>query len=249
MSKLYRIKHPIVNLLDGSDGGLDRQLLFGEGFSVLSIKDGWAIGRRATDNYSGYIQASDLANWAEPTHRVSSFGAHVYSTPDIKTIPMMHLPFQSELTVVGEVGQFAELDSGGYIHQLHIEALTVLETDPLLTAERFLGVPYLWGGNSQYGIDCSGLVSAAMKSVGIECPADSGDQEASFGQILEHSSSYLRGDLVFWKGHVGLMASPDLLLHANGYHMKVVCEPLAVAEKRILVIGGGAVTSRKRVVV
>ena len=248
MAELRRIKAPVANLLTTEGGALERQLLFGEGFFVELTHNGWAKGYRASDGYKGYVRADELAGWADPTNRIRDLGAHIYPAPDIKTVPIMHLPYQSEMTVVDEEGQFVELAGGGYVHQRQIESLAVLESDYIRTAERYLGVPYLWGGNSQYGLDCSGLVSAAMRNAGIECAGDSDDQEKTLGVVLKDDTSLQRGDLIFWKGHVGLMYSPELLLHANGYHMKVAFEPLVQAEERILAAGGGAVTARKRVI-
>jgi cell wall-associated NlpC family hydrolase len=247
MAELHRIKSPVANLLRAVDGALERQLLFGEGFNVVGTDDGWAKGSREKDGYRGYIKQSDLAPWIAPTHQVTAIGAHVYSEPDIKTVPDMHLPFQAEITVLYEEGDFARLEGSGYVHQQQIGLIGSLEADYVKTAQRFMGVPYLWGGNSQYGIDCSGLISAAMKGAGIECAADSGDQETSIGEYIDADTPLRRGDLIFWKGHVGLMTSPDMLLHANGYHMKVMLEPLGVVIKRIASSGGDDVAARKRI--
>ncbi|PIB23067.1 hypothetical protein BFP76_08550 [Amylibacter kogurei] len=247
MDNLRRITSPIANLLDDPDGSLQRQLLCGEGFIVSDEKNGWAKGARSTDGYAGYIRIDDLAGWADPTVRVRDLGAHVYSRPEIKTIPLRHLPYQSELTIIDEAGEFAELAGGGFIHQAQIESVAIVESDYVRTAERYLGVPYLWGGNSQYGIDCSGLVSAAMRSAKIDHPADSGIQEKSLGSVIENDAALQRGDLIFWKGHVGLMWDETRLLHANGHHMKVAFEPLSDAIERILASGGGNVTARRRV--
>ncbi len=249
MSELHRIKTPVANLLDGEGGALDRQLLFGEGFHVLKIRNDWAKGYRHSDGYKGYVAVEALADWVEPTNRVSDMGAHVYPAPDIKTVPVLHVPYQANVTVVGEDGPFVELAGGGYVHKQQLENLTDLEPDYVRTAERFMGVPYLWGGNSQYGIDCSGLISTGLKGAGQKCAADSTDQEATLGVLLNDENALQRGDLIFWKGHVGFMASSTHLLHANGYHMKVVSEPLAQAETRILAMGVGAVTSRKRIMI
>lgn len=248
MADLCRITVPFANLLDRPDGGLQRQLLFGEAFQVDTVQNGWAKGMRPYDQYEGYILEADLAEWTTPTHRIEAFGAHVYPVPDIKTVPRFRLPFQAEVTVIKEQSEFMELASDGYVHQCHLMPIDHLEPDYVATAKRFLDVPYLWGGNTQYGLDCSGLISAAMRAAGIPCAADSADQEKTLGETVASDTPLRRGDIVFWKGHVGLMADSDVLLHANAHHMKVVLEPFQVACDRIHAAGVGPVTSVKRLI-
>ena len=246
MADKHRIAVPVADLFDQPNGKRTRQFLFGEAFIVDQYDGEFAIGHRARDGYSGALLKSDLANWADPSHRVRDLGAHVYVEPDIKGTVKPHIPYQAEITVIEETGEFVEIAGGGFVHQMQIEAIAVIEQDFVRTAERYLGVPYLWGGNSQYGIDCSGLVSAALKSAGIDHPADSGDQEKMLGQMLPNDAPLQRGDLIFWKGHVGLMLNETLLLHANGYHMKCAFEPLTDAAERIAANSYGPITSRKR---
>jgi hypothetical protein len=249
MDNLRRVCTPVSNILDVPNGALQRQMLFGDGFAVDRVEGDWAFGVRKSDGYAGVVAKSTLAGWADPTVSVRDLGAHVYPEPNIKTVPLMHLPFQAGLTVVGEQGDFVELAAGGFVHQMQIAPISDVEPDLVRTAERYLGVPYLWGGNAQYGIDCSGLVSAALRGAGLAGPADSGPQEVCLGATIPAGAPLTRGDLIFWRGHVGLMYSNDLLLHANGHHMRVAFEPLLHAEERIHAIGGGAVTARKRIVI
>lgn len=249
MADLKRICVPVANIYDAQGGSLQRQALFGDGFIVEQIMDGWAQGQTKRDGYVGVVAQNDLANWADTNSRVRDLGAHIYTRPDIKTVPNLHIPYQSSVTVVDEKDEFVEIAGGGFIHQMQLQPVTVYEADYIITAERYLGVPYLWGGNSQYGIDCSGLVSAALRGGGIPCAGDSGDQARHLGVALGQTDALQRGDFIFWKGHVGLMVSEQVMLHANGYHMKVVREPLAQAVERIQATGGGDITIRRRLAV
>ena len=93
-------------------------------------------------------------------------------------------------------------------------------TDPVAVAELFLGTPYLWGGNSRAGIDCSGLVQAALLACGIACPGDSDLQAAIRRHArLSRSSRSARGDLIFWKGHVAMVADPTADPRLRSHHV------------------------------
>lgn len=244
---LHSVSQPVVNLLAGPGGALDRQLLFGAAVEVLEVHNGFAFVRTAADGYVGYVGATKIRAHVAPTHRIVSNAAQVYPRPDIKTVPFLTLPYLAELAVDGWKAGFAKLATGGHVPEQLVQPISVLAADPVATAERFLGAPYLWGGNSIWGVDCSGLVQAAFRSVGVPCPADSDLQQQALGTALPDDAAPQRGDLVFWQGHVGLMQSGDTLLHANAHHMRVTSEPLPEVTDRIAGSGGGEVTARKRV--
>ena len=244
--RAMQVAVPVANVLDQPWGKLDRQLLFGNRFTLLEERHGWAFGFAQPSGYVGYVRADVLEDEAAKTHRVRTLGAHVYATPDMKTRPKMLLPFGAMLHVDGQDGHY--LNCGhGWVHEHQLEHWEARHPDPVAVAEMFLGVPYLWGGDSNFGIDCSGLVHIAMRSAGVNCPRDSDQQEAGLGDALNPDAELKRGDVLFWKGHVGLMQDAEFLLHANGYHMAVVREPLVQAVARIEASGGGPITTRRRV--
>jgi cell wall-associated NlpC family hydrolase len=173
---------------------------------------------------------------AEPTHRVSALGTWIYGAPDIKAPALMHLSLGSEVVVQRSDDRFAELDGGRFIVARHLNEKGRNSRDFVEVAERFIGTPYLWGGRSRLGLDCSGLVQLAMEAAGVSAPRDSDMQEAALGAnvlIPADLEGLDRGDLVFWPGHVGIMSDGVMLLHANAHHMAVVAEPLEIAVARI----------------
>ncbi|MEM7439565.1 MAG: NlpC/P60 family protein [Pseudomonadota bacterium] len=236
---------PVADLMDKPWGALDRQLLFGNRFTLLEDHNGWAFGFAEPSGYVGYVRADVLEDEAEKTHRVSTLGAHIYATPDMKTRPKMLLPFAAMLHIDGQSGNY--LNCGhGWVHKRQLEPMDTIHPDPVQVAELFLGVPYLWGGDSTFGLDCSGLIHIAMRTASIPCPRDSDQQAQRLGEALPEDATLQRGDVIFWKGHVGLMQDADFLIHANGYHMATVREPLVQATARIAASGNGDVTIRRR---
>lgn len=232
----------------GSPGDPRRvtELLFGEVFEVLDIAGGLAWGQAARDGYVGYVAEDALAPPRDaPSHRVAALLTHLYPVPDQKVPPALLLPFGAELHVRGEEGRFLATPHG-FVPASHLEPLDRRAPDPVAVATRFLGAPYLWGGRSFLGIDCSGLVQLALRAAGDPAPRDSDQQEAACGRALAPGAPLRRGDLVFWKGHVGFMRDAVTLLHATGFHMAVVEEPLDTVAARVADLGGGPVTSRRR---
>jgi cell wall-associated NlpC family hydrolase len=219
------------------------QMLWGEALLVFEQSNGWSWVQLDGDSYVGYVRDTTLRDAkAMRTHRVSVPLAHLYPKPDIKSQPAIAVPMNAELCVTGENGDFHMLASGRHIHASH--ASTGTESDFVSVAEQFLHSPYLWGGKTVMGIDCSGLVQIALQACGFDAPRDSDMQEHGLGVDIS-GETLRRGDLVFWKGHVGIMQDGTSLLHANGHHMMVVSEPLQVATQRIAAIGSSVTAVRR----
>ena len=233
---------PVADLCAAPDGPRDRQLLLGARVTVFEDVEGWAFVQ-ATDGYVGYVRSWLLAELAAPTHSVATLATHAYEDEDFKSRDLHHLPFGAAVTVVNERRKFFETNVG-FVPKKHLRPLDQPMQDPVTVAQLHFGVPYLWGGNSSLGIDCSGLVSTGLRACGLTCPADSDLQREALGHPFD--GPYQRGDLLFWKGHVGMMVDADTLIHANAHHMAVVYEPIGKAIARIEAQGDGPVIAQKR---
>jgi len=226
------------------------QALYGEAVTVFEEAEGWAWGQLASDSYVGYLTCDALVEpGSQPTHRVRAPRSFVYASASMKSPVLMALPMGATIRVVASEGLFAEMEDGGFIFAAHLDAMDRCESDFVGVAERFLDAPYLWGGKSWLGLDCSGLVQIALAQAGVGAPRDTDMMVAELGSALavDLASNLRRGDLVFWKGHVGVMQDRNLLLHANGHHMQVASEPLGQATDRISRAGGGPITAIRRV--
>ena len=227
-------------------GTRERELLFGEGFIVLEDDGVVAFGQSEKDGYSGYLASASLRDPVEITHTVSAWATHLYSAPDIKSPELASLSFGSRIRIVSATGRFSETYDGAYLPTNHTRPVDSVMTDTVAVAELFLGTPYLWGGNSCYGMDCSGLVQAALLACGKDCPADTDQQERQVGQTLGHNEPVKRGDLLFWQGHVAIAVDSETIIHANANDMAVAYEGIDHAIGRIADKGEGPVTARKR---
>lgn len=229
------------------DAMLETQALFGDRFVVYEDKDGWVWGQAESDGYVGYARAAGLStDVTAPTHAVSVLRTYAFSRPDLKSAPRLALSLSSYVTVTETDGKWAHAAHAGWIYAPHLRPVAEHAPDWVGEAERFVGAPYLWGGKDAVGLDCSGLVQTAMTSAGLKAPRDTDMQEAALGVAVTIDLGALkRGDLVFWKGHVGVMLDGERLLHANAHHMATAIEPVREAVARIEAVAG-PVTSIRR---
>ncbi len=235
---------PLADLLSAPNGARDRQLWLGDGFGVVDRAEGHVFGFAAKDGYCGWLPEATVGPATSPTHWVSSVGTHLYDAPRVQARDLAALPMGARLVIKGQNGAFAETPLG-FVPMTHLRALDDRPDDPVAVAEMFVGTPYLWGGNSRAGLDCSGLVQGAYLACGHPCPADS-DLQQAIGTPLSQNDPLRRGDLLFWKGHVAMIGDPDRLIHANAHSMSVTYEAILPCIARIATQGGGPITRRAR---
>ncbi|MER9231933.1 NlpC/P60 family protein [Mesorhizobium sp. M0622] len=235
------------------DAGVNTQLLFGDEILVFEDVEGWAWIQAERDGYVGYVADTALgARDRAPTHIVSVPRTFLYPGPDLRFPVSGQLSMGSSVTVTGLAEtrgtHYALLPSGQAVISGHLRPVGEAAGDYVAVAESFLGTPYLWGGASGFGIDCSGLVQLAMHMAGRQVLRDSDMQAATIGEPLDPRpdfSGLRRGDLVFWKGHVAVMTDAETMIHANGHTMLVSREGLRDAIARIGYLYGGPTGFRR----
>lgn len=237
-----QISVPLCDLCRTPDGPRDRQLLFGAAVTQLGTQNGWSYVQAELDGYVGYVRSDALQTPGVPTHSVSAPVTRAYRDPDFKSPDQLALSHLSHITALSESAEYIEM-SHGFIPRRHLAALPLAATDPAAIAQHYLGTDYLWGGNSRWGIDCSGLIQAALTACGLPCPGDS-NMQRTLG--ADAAPPYRRNDLLFWNGHVALVTDPDTLIHANAGSMDTRFEPIADATVRIAAIGDGPITAHRR---
>ncbi|MHC2433447.1 C40 family peptidase [Bradyrhizobium sp. USDA 4451] len=232
-----------------SDAEQMTQTLRGERVTVYDRNgEGWAWGQLADDGYVGWLPEAALTTpGATPTHKVTALRTLAFPGPSIKLPPVEALVMGSKLAIVREDGVFVVTGEGWHLPRQHLAPLDAMAQDFVAVAEQFVGTPYLWGGKSSLGIDCSGLVQVALTAAGTGCPRDSDMQQDGLGRELTAAEAkhLQRGDLIFWKGHVAIACDATTIVHANAHRMATVVENTQAAIARIKA-AGSEVTAIKR---
>jgi cell wall-associated NlpC family hydrolase len=233
-----------------SDAEMVSQALMGERATIYDRNgEGWAWGQLNSDGYVGWLPDRALAKPSgQPTHKVTALRTFAFPGPSIKLPPVTALLMGTTLIVTRQDGAFAVTREGWYLPMPHVGSIDHRADDFVAVAERFVGTPYLWGGKSSLGIDCSGLVQVSLNAAGTGCPRDSDMQQDGLGRALDaaESKKLQRGDLIFWKAHVAIVRDATSIVHANAHHMATAIEPTRDAIARIKA-AGSEVTSIKRI--
>ena len=231
------------------DAELATEALKGERAMIYDRNgEGWAWGQLNSDGYVGWLPDRALAKpGARPTHRITALRTFAFPGPSIKLPPVEALVMGSMITVIREEGSFAVTHEGWYLPRQHVGLIDSRVPDFVAVAEQFAGTPYLWGGKSSFGVDCSGLVQVSLNAAGTGCPRDSDMQQEGLGRALDQSEAkkLKRGDLIFWKGHVAIVRDANSVVHANAHHMATAVEATRDAIARIKA-AGSEITSIKR---
>ena len=230
-----------------AEAGLETEAVMGDAVTLYEVRDGFAWVQLVRDGYVGYLPAASLGP-AEPapTHRVTALRSFLYPAPDMKRPALGHLSLGARIAIAGKDGDFVRVGDA-FVFAAHCATLDRTTPDYAGTAERLVGTPYLWGGRTSLGLDCSGLVQLCLDLAGLPCPRDADQQARAVGRPLPLALEGLRrGDFIDWRGHTGLMLDADTLIHANGHHMAVAIEPLRQAAERIEANSYGAVTGMRR---
>ena len=245
--KNYQINVSFVDLLATPDGKRNRQLIYGSQVKYFGESDGWAFIQNRYDKYVGYVPRSAIVKETEKTHIVSAPLTHVFIEPNVKSKNIEILPLAARVS--GEIIENGFLETElGWISISQLKRKTELSKDPVEISKLLQNAPYLWGGNTSLGIDCSGLIQISMLLCGLDCPGDSDQQMNTLGQNLDIGSPRKKGDILFWKGHVAWAVNERQILHANAYHMATVIEEANEAIERIKKQDNNNVIAHKRLI-
>ena len=237
--KKYTVTSSFAPLYSNKKSKLSTQLLFGEECTVYEVSKDWSWVQSSRDQYVGYVPSANLSKKLfKPTHKVTSLRTYLYKEPDIKSKDLFHLSFNSVLEVNKTKGKFSLINGLGWCSTRDLSEIGKVGFDKVKYAQQYLNTPYLWGGRSSVGIDCSGLIQNLVQINNKIFPRDTDMQEIFITKEILSEKKLKAGDFIFWKGHVAMMIDNKHIIHANAYHMKTAIELLSSAKKRIFKTNG-----------
>ena len=250
---LKQVITPVSDLRKKPDkmSELETQCLLGENLILIEKKNDWGYCKCELDNYYGWINLSELGEIDSSNYKINTLLTHVYSEPDMKSNILYCLHFNSKVSIIKKYQNWSKVSIGkndGYIFNRHITKLSNVDNNFVRTSKLFLNTPYLWGGKTCLGIDCSGLVQIVLHSAGIYIPRNTSEQQSFTSERLIEKKKVEDFCLIFWKGHVAISIEKNKIIHSNAYHMSVIIEPLDEAITRIKNSYGDIIVIKKIIV-
>ena len=221
-----------MNLKPDSNSEVVSQILYGEKFKIFSENKGWLKIKTIYDNYIGYIRKDKFFKKFNPTNKIYVLKSRIYKKKDNKFLKTNnYLYFGSSVSVKNKDNKFIEFENNRWIKKKDTRSINHFEKNFSKIFKLFLNTKYLWGGKTSQGIDCSALIQIYFYYNRIFFPRDTKDQIKYCKKKI--NKKLVKGDIIFWKGHVGICVNNKKFIHAYGPKKKVLIMPTILTIKLI----------------